>query len=242
MTRGKTTCYEFGTKIPFLVRHPDKALAGRRSEALISTVDILPTCAEAAGVAPPEPAAGRSVLPLLQGREEGWRDVLCTEWHTHGIGFTPQRAIRDARYKLILNLRPELPQPGRGVDGCPVARLAAEPKHAETGLRKALDALASPSPVELYDLSADPREFRNLAADPEMKEVLDRLSGRLRAWREATRDPLLDPTVFKALQDHHAAFARSLPERKRREPERKRFTIDMSAFRKDWPDVSDTYR
>ena len=41
---------------------------------------------------------------------------------------------------------------------------------------------------ELYDLSADPWELRNLAAEPSQASTLQRLRGVLEKWIEETND------------------------------------------------------
>lgn len=52
---------------------------------------------------------------------------------------------------------------------------------------------------ELYDLSADPAEAHNLAADPAAREVLRDLRSRLFAWMQRNGDPALSwPTAPKA--------------------------------------------
>jgi N-sulfoglucosamine sulfohydrolase len=44
---------------------------------------------------------------------------------------------------------------------------------------------------ELYDLTADPNELKNLAADPAQSQTLADLRERLAAWRDKTNDPWL---------------------------------------------------
>jgi N-acetylglucosamine-6-sulfatase len=44
---------------------------------------------------------------------------------------------------------------------------------------------------ELYDLTADPREMKNLVNEPAAREVRDDLRRRLRLWMERTNDPAL---------------------------------------------------
>lgn len=246
VSRGKTTTYELGVRIPLIVRWPGVSEAGRQSDALVSTVDLLPTCVNAAGGSLPSPLAGRDFQPLLAGEGSGWRKTLVTEWHTHGPGFQPQRAIRDDRYKLILNLRTDVRKHGLGVDGCAVAKALRSGKFDGTKAKRAFEVLNKPPSVELYDLETDPIEYRNLAGKPELREVEGKLKRELHEWRVATRDPFLDQTTFDAYRKHADAFAAALPERRRKIREdrkrkgrkgRIRIPIDMSPFQRDWADV-----
>lgn len=44
-------------------------------------------------------------------------------------------------------------------------------------------------PDELYDLAADPHETKNIAGEPAMRPVRDRLLRQLKAWMARTNDP-----------------------------------------------------
>ena len=44
---------------------------------------------------------------------------------------------------------------------------------------------------ELFDLSKDPHETKNVANDPEYKSVFDDLKSKLYNWRNVTDDPWL---------------------------------------------------
>jgi len=203
-TRGKTTCYEAGVHTPFIVRWPGTARAGLVSEALVSAVDILPTVAEAAGFELPTPIAGRSLVPLIEGKPVQWRDTLATEYTSHHQGgYFPRRAIRDERYKLILNLLPDRPNPIKGVDGCAAWGESRNPAFEGTPVRRVFDTHGDPPAEELYDLLRDPVEFNNLADDPGYGPVLSRMRAQLRTWREETSDPLLDPAKLAALTKWH---------------------------------------
>jgi hypothetical protein len=46
-------------------------------------------------------------------------------------------------------------------------------------------------PEELYDLTCDPVEMKNLAGTPEAEEVRRDLADQLTRWQEETQDPLL---------------------------------------------------
>ena len=65
----KADAYEGGHRVPFMVRWPGHIKPGTKSDQTISLVDIMATCAEAAGVTLPDSAAEDSVslLPTLRG-------------------------------------------------------------------------------------------------------------------------------------------------------------------------------
>jgi hypothetical protein len=59
--------------------------------------------------------------------------------------------------------------------------------------------------VELFDLSRDPWEQKDVAADKANASVLADLRARLRKHMEETRDPLLDGPVAAPM--HHRSLA-----------------------------------
>jgi arylsulfatase A-like enzyme len=76
---GKTCAYDECIRTPFLVRFPDASSHVDRS--LVSNVDLAPTFAQLAGIDPPSPVDGMSLIPLLQGRPStSWRTALLTEY------------------------------------------------------------------------------------------------------------------------------------------------------------------
>lgn len=189
--RGKTTCYEAGLRVPFLVSWPGVSKP-MRSRAMASTVDLLPTILDAVGAEIPEGLHGRSLRPVVSDADGNWRESLAAEFHYHGSRpFYPRRAIRDQRYKLIHNLRAGEAKPSTGIDGDTAYRQSQQSKYENTEVRRAFDTFADPPEFELYDLQSDPWEFRNLAENPERAGELARLREALRAWREETDDPLL---------------------------------------------------
>ena len=238
-SRAKTTTYELGVHIPFIVRWPGAVRAGASSDALVSTVDILPTLVDFAGQNLPQPLSGASLRELLTtDSDTAWRQTLVTEWHTHIPGFQPQRSIRDSRYKLILNLRTDMPKTGREVDRCVVGRVLDDPALEGTDIKRVFDMLKSPPSVELYDLKTDPIEYKNLAGAADYKEIQDRLLRELQTWRETTCDPFLDPDVFYTYRQYHDEYERLKPERIKQVKPNKQgirwLKIDMRPFQYDW--------
>ncbi|MHC4426810.1 MAG: sulfatase family protein, partial [Planctomycetota bacterium] len=174
--RGKTTVYEAGIRIPFIVRWPGVAKP-MRSQAMVSTIDILPTILDATGVAPAGKMHGRSLRPVLKDADAPWREYLVAEFHFHGRRpFYPRRAIRDHRYKLIHNLLAGKARPSTGIDADPAYRVSQQPHYDGTPVRRAFDTFADPPEFELYDLQNDAVEFDNLAGKPEYAAIQERLA------------------------------------------------------------------
>jgi len=194
--RGKTTVYESGLRVPFLVRWPGVSKP-HVSARMVSTVDILPTILDAAAVPlPSHKLHGTTLRPLLSDPKAKGREYLAAEFHFHGAGiFYPRRAIRDNRYKLIHNLRAGKAKPPRGIDGDNAAAKSATDAPADA--RQAFLTYADPPEFELYDLEKDPVEFHNLAGRPEQAAVETRMKKALLAWRKETSDPALDPAFLE---------------------------------------------
>jgi N-sulfoglucosamine sulfohydrolase len=211
MLRGKRTSYEGGVRVPLLVRWPRGGKAGQVRDDLVSTVDLMPTVLEAAGAPPVAGLAGRSLLPLLRGEKTEWRRFLFTEYHTHGgrNNYYPQRTVCTDRYKLIENLLPGEVNAGyeftlHHIDADLTAAIAAAPAH----VRAAYARMERPPRWELYDLQADPFEFRDLAGDPAQAKALAELQQALAQWRRETSDPLLNPDNLKRLTAEMAGLSK----------------------------------
>ena len=64
---GKQSMYEGGIRVPMCARWPERIPAGRTSEHMALTMDILPTVAECCGVPCGIPMDGRSLASVLEG-------------------------------------------------------------------------------------------------------------------------------------------------------------------------------
>ena len=65
--RAKANLYEFGTRVPFAAAWPAEFEGGRKSDALVSFVDLATTFLDAGAVAVPDTMSAISLLPLLKG-------------------------------------------------------------------------------------------------------------------------------------------------------------------------------
>ncbi|MDV6032434.1 MAG: sulfatase [Phycisphaera sp. RhM] len=203
-TRGKTSCYESGLRVPFLVRWPGVSQP-HASDRLVSSVDIYPTILDAAGIELPSQRHGRSLRTVLNQQNDAadWRSTLVGEFHYHGATpFFPRRAITDGQYKLIHNLRAGNTTASESVDG-DHAYAEAQKLHADHPARVAMERLKNPPEWELYDLANDPMEFQNLAGDTNVADAQSRLQRALQQWQERTADPFVAPDFRDAVQQRH---------------------------------------
>jgi N-acetylglucosamine-6-sulfatase len=99
----KRTAYEESMRVPLLARCPELFSGNRKVTQMVANLDIMPTVLDAAGVPPPAGLHGASWIPLAQGREVPWRDVLLYEYYwERNFPQTPTvHALRGDRYKYI---------------------------------------------------------------------------------------------------------------------------------------------
>lgn len=208
MAKGKFDIYEAGTKVPFLVRWPGTIDKGIRSDALVSSVDIVPTILDVAGLKVPKDVTGKSLMPLFRNPEINFRKYLFTEKNCDQVGmYFPRRAVRDERYKLIYSLLDDRPNEVAVRYTAVKKRVSAiagspdtdELKTAPDSIQKMYQSWIHPSKVQLYDLKNDPWEFHDLSSDPKFARIKARLLKKLFQWQKQTDDPLRFPDKLKKL-------------------------------------------
>ena len=197
---GKWNLYDMGLRTPLLAVWPGKIKPGSRSEAMVNWIDILPTCLEAVGAKPPPTGAqqgqinGRSFLPVLLDQKSEHRDlVFATQSGDGKMNNYPIRSVRSRDWKYIRNLAPDTEFTSH-VDK---AQDEIRNSYWTSWLEKAKTDTAAAALVqryhrrpaeELYDLSADPWEQKNLAADPAQAERLKQMRQSLDEWMKEQRD------------------------------------------------------
>jgi arylsulfatase A-like enzyme len=92
---GKQDLYDHSMHAPLIMAGPGIP-AGREIDALCYLLDIFPTLGELAGVPAPAGGEGRSLAPILAGRQRAIRDSIFSAYSD------TQRAVRDERWKLIV--------------------------------------------------------------------------------------------------------------------------------------------
>jgi len=195
--RGKGTLYEFGIRVPLLVRWPGQVKAGTSTAELISGEDLAPTLLEAAGLPVPPEMTGKSFLKLLRDEPFSGRSQVFAERGAHGTNlpgnsadFDLGRVVVTQTHKLIYNALGELPY--WPVDFAKDAFWQELVQMHNTGkLEASIEKLyfATTRPMfELYDLAKDPNEFNNLAGTKEAAGEERHLKALLQEWMLLQRD------------------------------------------------------
>ena len=160
---------------------------GARTPALAEAVDIVPTCLELAGVADPVSRypwlRGRSLVPAVEdpagATGKDFTLSTCDEvWSPQDFAGQGKPWKRHVRAALSGRFK--------------VARYVAMSRQAAEG------AAPDDQDYELYDLSEDPYELRNLAADPAYKPLLDDMLVRLRELEKERLGPVKVPSTAPA--------------------------------------------
>ena len=92
--RHKMWVHEGGISTPLIAAWGTRLKANSLNTTPGHVVDLMPTCAEAAGAKPPQPCEGLSLMPLIQGRQRAAHASL--HWEHEG-----NRAIRNGDWKLV---------------------------------------------------------------------------------------------------------------------------------------------
>jgi arylsulfatase A-like enzyme len=173
-------------RIPFFVLGPEIAASAEPHPAHISLVDIFPTICEAVGSELPRGVQGRSLWPLLTGRDypqEEFRSV----YGEQGFGGLHYSDRDDIDYN-------ECSFVGRN-HGAFDELYTYSQSGTMRMVRKERWKLAYDmmGQGQLYDLQRDPYELNNLFGRPDMLEVQSDMLAELATWLLRMQDPLPYP-------------------------------------------------
>lgn len=206
---GKWNGYDVGIRTPLIVAWRGRVAPGSTSDVIVSWIDLLPTCLEAAGGPPPPGITGRSFLGVLRGKRASHRDAVFVTHSADGnMNRYPLRAVRTRRWKYIRNLDPAAEHHthidlGRaGSDGREYWDSWVDAARTDPAAAATVRRYHHRPAEELYDLAADPWELSNLAADRSHAATLARLRADLDAWMAAQGDEGL--ATERALRNRHA--------------------------------------
>ena len=172
----KDLFHDASVRVPMIIYDPSPdadATRGTVSDALVESIDLLPTFVEIADGTPrDEWLEGRSLMPLLRGETPAdWRQYAVSEYD---YSITPMAARldvapKDARLFMVADDRWKF-------------------MHAEGGF-----------PPMLFDLQNDPMELRDLGRDPAYGDAVADCYNKLFEWarRCAQRTSISDQDIVQ---------------------------------------------
>jgi arylsulfatase A-like enzyme len=156
---SKSTPYEESAHIPFIMRYPRRVQAGRHTNVMFGSVDVMPTLLALCGVGIPNGVQGHNLAHVATGKD----------------GPEPPDSV------YLMNMGPGWPYRGKWV-GC--WRGVRNHRWVYARWYNANDH----EPV-LYDRKNDPYELKNLAGKPRFAKVRREMEARLKRWIAETNDP-----------------------------------------------------
>ncbi len=157
----KMTVFEEAARVPLIIAAPGMKAAGQATGRLAELVDVYPTLADLCGLKAPADLEGTSLRPLLD---------------------EPARAWKQGAFTQVIHGRK-----GGRIDGKKGKAAAALGRSVRTERYRYTEWNEGQDGAELYDHTTDPRELRNLAAEPKYAAVVQELKALLRGGWQAAR-------------------------------------------------------
>jgi len=147
--------YGESLKVPLVVKFPGGKHAGRKVDPIVRLTDLAPTVLDVLGIEIPAGMFdGRSLVPLLEGREREDRSVLA-----------------EIAADVVENHGPARSAAGSGRDF-----LILNGPYKKENLSRFATPPPAMTPLELYDLAKDPGLEKNIAGAPAKTEVVRALT------------------------------------------------------------------
>jgi len=161
---GKALLYDLTSKIPCFVYDPGlkASLKGQTIDKLVTSLDITSTILDYAGLSPAEHMEGKSLKPLIHGKDTEWREEIFLESLYTGRDNPFSEGIRQGDWKYI-----------RMYDGVL--------NYKESDLDFSGRA---PAYEQLFNLKEDPGENNNLINRYEGSEMLKRFREKTQEYSE----------------------------------------------------------
>lgn len=164
LREGKGTCWEGGTRVPFIARWPGQIPPGSLSSEMAMTIDLLPTIASLTGAElPPRKIDGLDIWPLISGVRgaKNPHDAYYFYFQQNEL-----QAVRSGPWKLML------PHTYRTLAGRSGGRNGIPAKYETAKIETA----------ELYNVESDVGEKSNVAdRHPEVVKQLEAYAEQARA-------------------------------------------------------------
>ena len=180
----KCSLTKFGTGVFLIMRGPGGFTGGQVIDNMVSHVDLWPSIANLIGENIPDRIDGHDLADVVGDDAFPIHDEIFGEV-TYHAAYEPKRSIRTDRYLYIRRFgkrrQPVLPNCDRSLS-------------KDEWLKSGWSGLEEDD-EELYDLSFDPQERRNLVYQEQYLHIAHEYRMRLQEWMEKTEDPLLGEEI-----------------------------------------------
>ena len=183
LLRQKRAVGNSGLNVPLIVRYPDKKMAGKVEDRIVSLMDLAPTVLSLLNIEPPAHYDGKAFAGPFEDKPRKYAFGTADRFDE---STDMQRSVLDGRFVYIKNFMPELPLIYRNKYR---ERIPMNSKLIQMDSQGELDGDASyifmktKEVEELYDLQEDPYEVKNVATNPEYANKLVELRNALSAWQ-----------------------------------------------------------
>lgn len=189
LPRSKRFLYETGTRIPLVIRIPEKykhlypaEKPGSKVDRIVNFIDLVPTLLSISNLPIPSYIQGKAFLGNQKTADPGYTFLSRQRMDER---FDNVRGVRDQKYRYIRNYMPFRITMQRIEYLFRAQSAQAWEKAFREGKTNEIQSMFfMEKPVEeLYDVENDPWEVNNLANDPKYAAVLDRMRKVLDDWR-----------------------------------------------------------
>ena len=181
--------------VPFLLSWPGRLDPRVVTDTFVEQVDVMPTLLDLMGIETPLGVQGRSLMPYLRGEAERHKDAVygevCPPWlYSRFEDYEAFETHHGSWEDTPMNVPGDFNKCIRTTDFRYIWYGTGE--------------------EELYDLTNDPFEQRNVAGEPQYMDAGTRMKLRLLEWNALSEDPL-DPLTIRQLQNEYDAWEGSRP-------------------------------
>jgi len=199
---AKSNCYVQSTRTPFIVVWDGKIKSGQvDGKHMISSMDILPTILDAAGIPNPGGMDGRSLTTLLHGGEQENRERIFTQYYMKiGKGNYQMRSLQNTQFMYVFNPwhNGKAVYNTSSMGGAIFASMLKVGKTDPLWAKRA-EYLLTRAPEEFFVLRKDPYCMENVINNPDYKEKIAEFKKRMRIHLKTSKDPMRE--VFEVYQD-----------------------------------------
>ena len=188
---AKSTVYENGLRVPFIIRLPKGFKSGtRNTKDLVSAIDIAPTILDILNISIPSHFEGTSFNPKSANKSSKY---VFGQFDENAGGIPrPSRAVINKKYGYVFNAWATGKYEFKSASGSHTSYKAMK-KLAETDVevKKRFDYWKYREVEELYDYEIDPNALKNLIYDPKYLDVVKELRTALKNHLKTTNDYIL---------------------------------------------------